>query len=323
MQLLGAGLLILLPGDISLVVHLVKDDLLAPLVGLGVEVGVVHGGVVRDADDGAHLGQRQILHLFVEVVPGRVPDALGIAVAEVDHVEIPLHDLPLLVLLLHLEGGEDLGELPADGGLVFSGHVFPELLGDGGAAEGVLHPGEHVDEGAGGADPVHAVVPVEPLVLDGHQRVLHVQGDLLVGHPVHVALLALDGGGLHPLLPRLVIIIDDAGLVELIFLQGNAQILGDQVRLDEYDEDAGEDGPGGDQYQKENADGLEQQAKRLRSPVKSGLRRFFDFESGLIGQVNTSHFREKRPAPGRIYIIIAFYHRRFKNCSDYMNFSLR
>ena len=120
---------VFLVGDVILIVHLVENGLGALLVVLHAGKGAVARGVVRDADDARALRQREILHVFAEVgVRGHLHAAC--ALAEVDDVEIPLHDLFLGIFLFEIESAENLHELSLHGDVVLGGDVFDELLRD-------------------------------------------------------------------------------------------------------------------------------------------------------------------------------------------------
>ena len=138
-----------------------------------------------------------------------------------------------------------------------AGQVLDELLGDGGAAVTGLHLGEHFDEGGGGAEPVHAFVLIKALILDGHQGLLHIFGDVLIVDPDALGLvgqrdqLLIFAGG--------VLIPDGTGLAELIVLQGEVHLRGQEV-LDVVGEDTGEQQPRDQQDQHEGAEDLENRA---------------------------------------------------------------
>ena len=173
---------VFLVGDVILIVHLVENGLGALLVVLHAGKGTVARGVVRDADDARALRQREILHVFAEVGLRRHLHA-ACALAEVDDVEVPLHDLFLGVFLFEIESAENLHELSLHGDVVFRSDVFDELLRDRRAAEVVFHAEEHVDERARRAVPVHALVVIEALVLDGDRRLFQIRRQLVVIDP--------------------------------------------------------------------------------------------------------------------------------------------
>ena len=202
--------------DIALIVHLAENGLLPFLIVLLIVERVIVGRLVRDADYRRALGQRQIPHVLAEVfLRGRLHAVA--ALAEVDGVEIPSDYLLLIVILLKLQRAEYLRQLALHGDFVVAGEVLDKLLGYGGAAEVILHGGEHLDKCAGGAVPVNALMLVKTLVLYCDKSVFHVLRYLVVIDPDSV----LIGGKLHKLLPVAggVFIEDRTGFGKLIVLQ--------------------------------------------------------------------------------------------------------
>ena len=201
-QLFGGCLVVLLLGDVPLLQHGVEDGQLALLVevlgGLdlaGVRVrdgevaqGVILRGVVRDADEAGTFGQVQLRNVLAEIGVGGGVHAVA-PLAQVDIVEVGLQNIVLGVLLLKLQGTEDLHDLSFHGDLIVAGHVLDQLLGQGRAALDAP-AGEHQADGLGRADPVHAVVLVKALVLNGHGGILQILGDLIRGDP-HAVFLAV------------------------------------------------------------------------------------------------------------------------------------
>ena len=298
-QLLRHGGLVLLLGDDALIPHRPEHQLLALFVALPpgghlavlvghahVGVGAVDGGVVGDGDDAGALGQGQLRQILAEVVlRSRGHAAAG--VAQIDVIEVPLQDLLLGVVLLKIQGGEDLLDLPLHRHVVVAGEVLDELLGDGGAALNVL-AGEHENHAVEGAAPVDAVVLPEGSILDGHRGVDHVLRDVLIVHQDAV-LIAVEGEMLHILPGVGILIVDDAGLIhDEVGLDVG---LGDDHRLDVPGGKADQNHCGDDPDEQQGADHLAYgDGHRRRSgalparPLPSGLR-------GLIGccsQKNTS-----------------------------------
>ena len=262
-ELLALGLLVLGVVDVALIVHLPEYGLLPFFIVLLVVEGVVVGGQVGDADDGGALGHGEVLDVLAEVgLRGglHAPAAL----AEVDGVEIPLHDLTLVVFLLELKGAEDLGELALDGDLVFAGEVLDELLGDGGAAVAGLHAGEHLHERARGAVPVHALMVIEALVLDGDEGFFHIPGDLVVIDPDAL----FPAGEIDELAPlaRGVLIPDGTGLVELEVLKRQIEVRR-QTGLDIVCEHAGKHHTRHEQDHQDGTDDLEHGSDGARCGV--------------------------------------------------------
>ena len=237
-QLLRHGLVVLRLADIALVEHFAQDQLLALLVLLEVEIGIIPGGVVGNADEGSTLSQGEILHVLAEVDLRGGLDAVA-ALAQGDDVEVKFQDLILRVALFVLQGAENLHQLPAHRHLVFMGAVFDELLGDGGCAVGGLAAEEHIETGSDGAQPVHAVMLVKPLILDGDTGVLEVLRDVLQSHPNAVFTL-VELFELLPLPCLAVLIVDHRGLIQSKALNGEVHLVGEVV-LNIHCKDAGED----------------------------------------------------------------------------------
>ena len=182
-HLLVAGRLVdLLLLDNPLVVHILQH-LQLPRAVVGqrpfADKGVIAGGVVGDGDKAGALGQCQILGVLAEIHPrGRLGAVARLA--EIHRVEVASQDLVLVVALFQLQSPINLRDLALDGGLVVAGNILDQLLGDGGAA---LHAssGHGAEHGAYRPPPVHALVLVKALVLDGHGGVPQRLGDLVAG----------------------------------------------------------------------------------------------------------------------------------------------
>ncbi len=177
---------------VALFVHLFEHDVAPHQRVFGIDLGVVgrgrgdqrrqrrrlpwlehrRAGLGRGAAAGVRLA---------EVGARRGLDPVG-ALAEVDRVEVLGEDFVLGPVALEPVGERRLAELLEDGAAAFGfERVLDELLGDRrGALRGAL--AEHVlDQGAGDALEVDAVVFVEARVLDRDHRVLDVRGDLARG----------------------------------------------------------------------------------------------------------------------------------------------
>ena len=96
--------------------------------------------------------------------------------------------------------------------------VFNELLGNGGTAELVVSAEEHVQAGFDGGDPVHTLVFIKTLVLNGHRRVDHGLGNLIQRGPLAV------GGGINLLqllnITVMIHIINKGSPFQIIILHG-------------------------------------------------------------------------------------------------------
>lgn len=118
----------------------------------------------------------QLLGVLAVVRLRRGLDPVG-AAAVVTGVDVPGEDLALASLLVDLQRDDQLFELPGDRLVGVEVVVLDVLLGDGRATLLAL-AGNGVDQSAGGALEVDAVIVVEGLVLGGHEGPLDVLGDL-------------------------------------------------------------------------------------------------------------------------------------------------
>ena len=117
----------------------------------------------------------------MEVHPGRRLHAVAL-LSQIDGVEIHLQDLGLGVILLQRQRPVDLRDLPLHRHLIVAGDVFQQLLGDGGAAL-CAAAGQGPGDGPQGPPPVHPVVGLKALVLDGDGGILQILGDVPDIHP--------------------------------------------------------------------------------------------------------------------------------------------
>ena len=274
-QLLSYRLVILLPGDILLLQHLVEDDLLPVLIplpaapnllgvealGAGEGVGAVSGGVVGNSDETGTLGQSELRHRLAEVALSGRPHPLVLPALKVasqrDGVQVVGDGVLLGVVLGEAEGSDNFGDFPLDSGFVVVGLVFNELLGDGGAA-GNLLAGEHGQHGPACPPPVHAGVGPEAPVLNGHGGVNQVLGNLLKVHP-HRAGQIVQLGHLHILPGVLVLVVHDAVLIEDKVVRAQVSD-GDNDVVDVYRGEAANQRAGTQPDENEGADGLKNPA---------------------------------------------------------------
>ena len=214
---------------LALLVQFPGRDLGAVLPGVGDIIhGSVQGGVVCDGDNTGALRQAQVLGVLAKVELGRRLDAAAV-LPQKDSVQVQLQDILLLVVLLKLQGPENLPDLPVDIGPVVLCHVFQHLLCDGGPAVAAVPDGQLLHR-AQGSDPVHALVLEEPLVLHGHSGLPQVGGHLVQVHqdavlrPVDVLEL-LPGPGL------LVLVVDEGAEAHGVVLRPDLHV-GDHRGLD-------------------------------------------------------------------------------------------
>ena len=181
----GHSFIVLALADLALLQHVVQHMHLALAVFLAAPVGtqgVIHGGVIGDADEAGALSQRQFGSVLTKVFVGRRLHTVAL-VAQIDGVEIDGQDLVLgVAFLLQRQRTVDLRHLTLDTVLTVAGDVLDELLGDGGTA---LHvrTGNRIDNAAQRTLPVHACVLFKALVLDGNGSLLQIIGDILALDP--------------------------------------------------------------------------------------------------------------------------------------------
>ena len=200
------GLLVLLLRDEALIVHQLERDvalLLRLFLILG-NRGVVFRRVLRDHGDCGRLHHIEFVRGRVEVPFRRRLHAVERIAAELRDVQVPLQDLLLRVLLLHLHRDEHLAQLARDrvfGGMVCGDrvvvvarlggeHVLHVLLRQRRTAllVALAHVGLH--ERAHHALHIHARMLPEALVLAGHHGLHHRFGDVFERH--HFAVLRIE-----------------------------------------------------------------------------------------------------------------------------------
>jgi hypothetical protein len=182
-------LVVLVLGDVLQPQHVVENEVAPHLGVVRVVDRVPPRGRLRDARQQCGLRDRQFGGGVVEVVLGGRLDAVH-GRPELGDVEVPGEDLLLGLLLLERDRQARLLELASDrllsgalDGVLVAGltglldaQVLHVLLRERRRA-GERSAGQVVDRGARDALDVDAVVVVEPLVLDGHHRVHHVDVD--------------------------------------------------------------------------------------------------------------------------------------------------
>ncbi len=167
--------------DVALVGHELKH-LVALLPGeLRVAGRRVLGGELGQRGQQGRLLKVELGDVLVEVRESGGLHAVGPR-AVVHRVEVLGEDLVFGPAVLELPGEHRLAELARVGAFVADVGVLHELLGDRGAALDDAAGAEVLDQGAGHALEVDAVVRVEALVLHGHGGLLHDVRDLVAGH---------------------------------------------------------------------------------------------------------------------------------------------
>ena len=156
--------------DLALVGHL-PEDALALVLGLaGIAPGVVQARRRDEAGEHGGLGEVHVADRLAEVRLGRGGDAVGPA-PEVGAGEVAVEDVVLAQRLLDPAGQDGLPELAARRPLVAGIEEADVLLGDRRPALDVATTPDVGPQGPEDAPGVHAVVLIEPLVLDGQDGV--------------------------------------------------------------------------------------------------------------------------------------------------------
>ena len=168
--------------------HLLQDLLAAGVIVLGVLQGVVLGRILGDGRDTGRLGKGEVTDRLIEIALARRLDAKRI-LPQVDGIQVVFKDGLLAGDLFELNGQVLLLDLPVDfllgrgfGGPVREVVVLQELLGNGRGALGKMPGGQSRKARPEDAPDIDAVVLVETLVLDGHESLLYIVGNLVDGH---------------------------------------------------------------------------------------------------------------------------------------------
>ena len=280
-HLLVHCLLVFLLGQVALLLHFVQDAELAvavppravpflPLVHIDTGgVGVKHGGVVGDADKAGTFRHGQVLQFLAEVGRRRALDTEA-ALAQIDLVQIPLHDQVLIIFPLKHLGTENLHDLSLNGNALFLGHVLDQLLGNGGAAELGVAAKEHIGTGFDGGDPVHALVLIKPLILDGNGGIDQGLGNLVQGSRLPVR------GGIN-LLQKLNIsaavhIVNKGGLVHVITVNGPVRRFGKDIILQIHAQGSHKHNAADDQNQRDRNGGADSDFKSRQRNRKDSVQ---------------------------------------------------
>ena len=222
-------LVVLLLRQISLIKHLIEDIHLAVFVSAGTVtnlpfiqiftggIGIKQGRVIGDADQTGTFRDGKALQLLAEIGSSGGLDTIA-ALAQIDPVQVLLHDDILIVLLFQHLRTENLHDLTLHGDTLFICGIFDQLLGNGGAAELGITAKEHIGAGLHGCDPVHTLVLIEALVLNGNGGIDQRLGNLIPGGRLTVR------GGINLLkqlnIAFVVHIMDIGGLFDVVVLVG-------------------------------------------------------------------------------------------------------
>ena len=228
-HLLIDGLIILLLGQVALGEHFREHIQLAiavparavPHLALVLEdifgIGIEQGRVIGNADEAGALCRGQALQLLAEVGSSRALHAVA-TLAQIDAVQVLIHNEVLIVFLFKHLGPENLHDLSLHRNAVLLADVFDQLLGNGGAAELGVSAEEHIHAGLDRGNPVHALVLIEALILNGHRSIDQVLRDLIQSGNLPVR------GGINLLqllnIAVAIHIIKEGGLFQIVVING-------------------------------------------------------------------------------------------------------
>ena len=133
-------------------------------------VWVEQRGVIGDADKAGAFGNGQALQFLAEIGSSSGLDTIA-AFAQINTIQIFLHDNIFVVFLFQQLRPENLHHLSLHGDALFIGGVFHQLLGDGGAAKLGVTAEKHIGTGFDSGNPVNALVLVKALVFNGNRGI--------------------------------------------------------------------------------------------------------------------------------------------------------
>ena len=196
LQLLCQSLLILLLCQIPLIAHCPQGIFFADIVSLltghhlalifkSRSIGGKDGRVVGNTDQTGTFCRSQTLQLLTEIM-GRCTLNTVFTVTKVNQVQIPLHDDVFIIPPFKIDGFKDLHNLTAYRNTVVAGHIFDQLLGNGGTT-GIAGTHEHLHTGLHRCDPVNTLMLIKALILNGHCSVNQRLRELIIGCPFTVS----------------------------------------------------------------------------------------------------------------------------------------
>ena len=178
LQFLGLGLSRQAAVDIAVFCHLVKDCSLAFLCGIEIVERRVIVRALRDTSKHGTFIERQILDVLAEVSLRCCLYAIS-TLPKIDLVHIHLEDFLLCILPLELQGQENLLYLTRQRAFLGQVRVLGQLLRDGRATLRDATAADVGIERTQDAARVDTAVLVEAVILDGHESILQVFGNLL------------------------------------------------------------------------------------------------------------------------------------------------
>ena len=280
---LGNGLVMLLLGQITLGQHFGEDIQLTVAVPSGAvphfalvledifRVRVEQRGVIGNADQAGTLSGGQALQFLAEIGGGSALDAVA-ALAQINTVQVLIHDDVLIVLLFEHLGPEYLHDLPLHRNAVLLTDVLNQLLGDGGAAELAVAAEEHIHARLDRCDPVHALMLIKPLVLNGHGgidqilRDLVQRGDLPVRGGINLLQLLNISAAVH--------IIKKRGLFQVVVVNGPVRGFRQNIILQIVSQSAHEHHAADQQDQDHRQSGAQRDLQQRQRRAPQSIDRF-------------------------------------------------
>jgi len=189
-----------------------KPFLLPLLVFAGIDIGVIQGGIVGDADQRGTFCQTQIFHIFAKVDLRCCLHSIA-PLSQRNDIEIPLQDIILGILLFKLQRTEDLQQFSAHSDLIIVRQIFNQLLRNGGSAVKGLVSQKQIYTGSGRAQPIHTGVIDKALILNGNTGVFQIGGNVLIADP-NAVFFSVKLFQHLPLTGASVLIINHRGLIQ-------------------------------------------------------------------------------------------------------------
>ncbi len=183
---------IFLIGKVALVQHFTQDALLTVAVSPGAVshfplvhihtggIGVKQRGVIGDTDQAGAFRNGKALKFFAEIGCRRGLDSVA-SFAQIDSVQIFLHNDILVILLFQELRAEYLHHFSLNRDTLFISGIFNQLLGNGRATELGIAAEEHISTGFHCCDPVNTLMLVKTFVLNRNRRINQRLGDLIPG----------------------------------------------------------------------------------------------------------------------------------------------
>ena len=176
--------------DMSVFYHLVKNDITAFLIGLGIFHGVIIVGAFGNGSQRSCFCQVDVLYMFPKIREGSRFYTVS-AFPKVNLVQVHVQYFVFGVFVFHLSGQESFLDFTGNGTFLCKEGIFRKLLGDGAATLYFLSF-EVTDKSAEGTAVVDAAVLVETVVFNRNKSCPDMLGDLV--HFYRKPVLGRSGG---------------------------------------------------------------------------------------------------------------------------------